>query len=150
MTKVAVEMEFVHLEKGLEHHHLGRINTPVPDIDRYVLIEWLCYDTQVLPETEARKWVEAVAWLRNSIPRHSGFRLLRCSNFFHDPGNSRFGLGFDFPSSMSLENTYSGVTCLSELLIRSRADQSLRLPLGERFKLAQALASSMQEFHMAG
>lgn len=148
--RLDVEMAFVHLEKGLEHHHLGRISG-----DRHVLIEWLCYGMQVLPETEARKRtqrVEAVARLLNSIPHPPGFRLLRCSNFFHDSANSRFGLAFDFPS-MSLEGKCSGansVTSLSELLVRSRADRNLRPPLGERFKLAQALTSSISEFHKVG
>jgi serine/threonine protein kinase len=153
--RLDVEMAFVHLEKDLEHHRLGRISTPDPEIKHHVLIEWIHYGTQVLPETEARKRtqrVEAVARLLHSIPHPPGFRLLRCSNFFHDPAESRFGLAFDFPS-MSLEDKCSeanSVTCLSELLVRSKTDQSLRPPLGERFRLAQALTSSLSEFHKAG
>jgi hypothetical protein len=34
-----VDMELIHLEKTLEHHHLGRISTSTADRHREVLIE---------------------------------------------------------------------------------------------------------------
>jgi len=155
--RLDIELACVHPVKDLEHHCLGTISKPTAGSNRNVLIEWLYYGTQVLPETEAKKRtqrVEAVTKLLNSIPHPPAFRLLRCSNFFHDPENSRFRLAFNFPFPVQLDGVSSkdhGVTTLSELLARSQEDRNFKKPsLGERFRLAQALTSSISKFHKVG
>lgn len=155
--RLYIDLESIHLHADLEHHSLGVIKTPTENAHRSVLIEWLHYGTQVLPETEAAQRaqrVEAVAQLLNYIPHPLGFRLLRCSNFFHDPENSRFGLVFELPFPVHIGEVPSkcqGITTLSKLLARSKDDHNLRMPsLGQRFRLAQTLASAIGEFHKVG
>jgi serine/threonine protein kinase len=155
--RLYIDLKSIHLHTDLEHHSLGLIKTPADDTHRSVLVEWLRYGTYVLPETEAvqrAQRVEAVARLLNSIPHPPGFRLLRCSNFFHDPENSRFGLVFELPFPVHAGEEPSkdqGITTLSKLLARSKDDHDLKMPsLGQRFRLAQTLASAIGEFHKVG
>jgi serine/threonine protein kinase len=155
--RLYIDLESIHLHTDLEHHSIGLIKTPTDDTHRSVLIEWLHYGTHVLPETEAvqrAQRVEAVARLLNSIPHPPGFRLLRCSNFFQDPENSRFGFVFELPFPVHVGEKPSkgqGITTLSKLLARSKDDHDLKMPsLGQRFRLAQTLALAIGEFHKVG
>jgi serine/threonine protein kinase len=98
--------------------------------------------------------MKAVAQLLNSIPHPPGFRLLRCSNFFHDPETSRFGLVFELPFPVLISEELlkcGGITTLSKLLAHSKDNHDLKVPsLGQRFRLAQTLASAIGEFHKVG
>lgn len=154
---LCIDLHSIHHHMDLEHHSVGVIKTPTEKTHRRVLIEWVHYGTQVLPETEATHRVQrmkAVTQLLNSIPHPPGFRLLRCSNFFHDPGNSRFGLVFELPFPVLVSEEplkCKGITTLSTLLAGLKDKPEFKMPsLGQRFRLAQTLASAIGEFHKVG
>ena len=109
-----------------------------------VLIESMYYDSPLVDEKKGRERllrVEAIAELLGSTDKPVNFRVLHCGGFFHDKGNHRYGLVFNFPAST--EGECRAVT-LGEIL----DDAKFRMPvLEDRYRLAHALAAAVLEFH---
>ncbi|KAL9120190.1 MAG: hypothetical protein Q9187_003256 [Circinaria calcarea] len=114
-----------------------------------ILVEWMRYHTSVIAEKrglERLVRIQAIAKNFNVSEKLEDFRVLHCAAYFHDPSNTRFGLVFDFPrsSSSSAEHRLDFVT------LRSLLDKPEKPVLGDRFKLAHALAVSVLKIHKVG
>jgi serine/threonine protein kinase len=124
-----------------------------PSRTRRVVVEWMRYDTPLLTElvgNERLVRVEAIAELLNSTKTPEDFRVLHCCGYFHDHSKCRFGLVFDFPYlPLPSGEGFSDPVTLRTMLDSSE-HQRKRPILGDRFKLALALAMSIVEFHKVG
>ena len=55
---------------------------------RAVLIEWMCYETELVGEEEGKKRIyrlDGIADFLNSTAKPPALRALHCSNYFHEP-----------------------------------------------------------------
>lgn len=130
-------------------------------VEQPVLIEYATFDptyryTEVSPPTDRLDTLLSILTkLSNNQPH---LATLRCLGYFEDPGQPRFGLVFELPSS-----TYSGasdahktidelrpVTLLSVLQTGSKSlnnSNSATPPLEDRFRLAYSLAITFSKIH---
>ncbi|MCJ1396370.1 hypothetical protein MMC18_009260 [Xylographa bjoerkii] len=124
------------------------------DETRQVLVEWMRYDSPLVDEQIGRERlvrVEAMAELLNIAEKPEDFRTLRCSGFFHDPDECRFGLVFDYPDPSPLQARGVSVRLVTLKQVFDTPGLRRQLPtLGDRFKLAISLAVSVAEFHKVG
>jgi serine/threonine protein kinase len=145
--------EFKQQEHFTTDCHVGRMEAADSDKTRQVLVEYLGYETSHLDEQIGKKRIEsvvAIAKKLNSPEESAGFRSLRCSNYFHDEDNDRFGFVFDFPSSVSSVGAWTlGVTSLQRILDNTKHWRQMPA-LEDRYHLAEALAEALLKFHMAG
>ncbi|KAG8528202.1 uncharacterized protein KY384_007119 [Bacidia gigantensis] len=150
----------VKIGDGVADFNLGEFNEPTDHQNRFISIEWLRYNTDVMSKEEglARlSRLSAIAQLMNSANLSPRLRTLHCSAYFHDPKNLRFGLVFDLPqvdpSPSSLKNPLSTTPITKPQIftlhqIIESTPPSFRYPLlGDKFKLAHALALAISEFH---
>jgi hypothetical protein len=124
-----------------------------PSQARHVVVEWMRYDTPLLTELvghERLVRVEAIAELLNSTEMPEDFRVLHCCGYFHDHSKCRFGLVFDFPHLPFPSGEGFSDPITLRTILDSPEHQQKRPMLGDRFKLALALAMSIVEFHKVG
>ena len=76
------------------------------------------------------------------------FRILPCVGYFHNPSQDCCGLVYEFPLS-AIPASQLQITSLKSGLDQHFVKRPL-IALGERFKLAMELASSLLKFHEAG
>lgn len=121
---------------------------------RTVLIEWMCYETELVDEEEGKNRIyrlDGIADFLNSTAKPPALRALHCSNYFHEPKKRRFGLVFDFPS---LSPTNGSQRALEAITLRQLIESTggrRRYPfLGDVFKLAHTLAKAVAELHKVG
>ncbi|KAK2821846.1 hypothetical protein FQN49_007616 [Arthroderma sp. PD_2] len=118
---------------------------------RYSLIEWVQYDShwagEVADELVSR--VKARAVLLNSAKLPQSFLALHCTGWYHAVERGAFGLVFQYPCLS--DATKSPVRPLSlARLIRDSLEWRIRPSLGDRFRLARDLATSVLDFHKIG
>lgn len=116
-----------------------------------VLVESKTYqehygDTRIVVELQKR--LEDITELlrrANRAAEKDRFRVLRCAGFFHDTSTYSCGLVYEFPTTPP-SNTQKFVTLRSAL---EETQQRLedQPSLEQRFQLAQALVSSILQFH---
>lgn len=131
-----------HLSDGLVSGMIGR--------DK-VLVEFLPYVKSRIASTEVAmvKRVEQLVALLH-LSKHPSFRIPRARGFFHDTRHARFGIVFDIRDLTTSHQTK--VLTLQRILQESKPklsseEQILRRPsLGNRFRLAHALALSLSNF----
>ena len=130
-------------------------------IEQPVLIEYATFDptyryTEVSPPTDR---LDTLLYILTRLSTtQPQLATLRCLGYFEDPGQPRFGLVFELPTS-----TYSGpsdahkaieelrpVTLLSVLQTGSKSlnnSNSATPPLEDRFRLAYSLAVTFSKIH---
>ena len=121
--------------------------------EKKVLLEWKGYAAQRThpvgtPEFEEAgkalfERVKDLVTLLKHDPKPTNFPVLKCLGTFHDPGKQRFGVVYDFPP-----NSATSIR-LHRLLRRGRA-QEVYPDLGQKFRLAKILVSSLHTFHTSG
>ena len=146
---VRIEPEDVDCVDTLAGFEVGQRKKKEVGEVQQVLVEWMRYDTSVVAEKRGRERlvrIQAIAKNFNVIEKAEDLRVLQCAAYFHDPKNTRFGLVFDFPrfSNLGAEDRLNFVT------LRSLLDKPEKPVLGDRFKLAHALAVSVLKFHKVG
>lgn len=146
---------------------------PAPSSDRYphtigtfrgsaVLVEWMWYKPsweRLDPSQRSLVMNLRAESLGNSDRRSQGLSALKCLGFFEKvapaPGSSggRFGYGFvyEIPPRMSSPPLTLLQLLLAGMQKQQGASQDYDQPLlGQKFKLAFALAEFMMEFHTIG
>ena len=118
-----------------------------------VLVEWKHYGEHW--NTNAKEFVErtaGLAQLLGSIQKPEYLRILHCSGFYNAPDKLALGLVFDFPHDESESQLITLRNIYDEDLVRrnARNEGSSKPLLGDRFRLAHALAASLLEFHKLG
>ncbi|KAK6352409.1 hypothetical protein TWF730_009236 [Orbilia blumenaviensis] len=112
---------------------------------RNVLVEWIRYnkfETTIFEGLIDR--IESLTSLLGSANNPADFRILRCSNYVHKPGDSAFGLIFELPDvSVAVPKSLATV-------IEETSKFRERPSLGSRFSLALTLARSLSGFHKVG
>ncbi|KAF3010959.1 hypothetical protein E8E13_010419 [Curvularia kusanoi] len=130
-------------------------------VEQPVLIEYATFDptyryTEVSPPTDR---LDTLLFILTKLSAtQPQLATLRCLGYFEDPGQPRFGLVFELPTS-----TYSGpsdahktteelrpVTLLSVLQTGSKSlnnSNSATPPLEDRFRLAYSLAATFSKIH---
>ena len=92
--------------------------------------------------------LEDVAKLVNCADRYNGLRVLHCRGTYYDEAKSAFAMVYDFPDLL-VPKTELTATTLRTAVERAPSYQELPL-LGDRFRLAHDLASSVFRFHSVG
>ena len=121
--------------------------------EKKVLLEWKGYAVQKPhpvgnPEFEEAgralfKRVRDLVMMLKHGPKPTNFPVLECLGTFHDPPNQRFGIVYDFPPN------FAASIRLHRLLRLGRA-QEIYPDLGQKFRLAKILVSSVHSFHTSG
>jgi serine/threonine protein kinase len=131
-------------------HDLGTIKDDQNRPKGRVVIEWRRYATHwhgpVSEQMTAR--VEANAELLSSSNKPTGLQALDCVGFFHQPLRHAFGMAYQLPGPSA--GTFELVPLTLAGIIRKTIDTRVRPSLGDRFNLANQLASSVLEFHKVG
>ena len=93
--------------------------------------------------------VEAIAEILHDKEKPINFRALHCIGFFHSVPNHSFGLIFEIPSLQGNQKylcQQQRPISLAGLIKRTRECGPRERPsLGDKFKLAEALAASVLE-----
>lgn len=136
---------------AFDDHYLAWVKDNTATTGRRVMVEYRRYNTHwqgsVKDELLAR--IEDLAEFLNRVTvQPTNFRALHCSAFYHDEVQSAFGFVYEFPFSSSLERNALEPRTLASVLRDTRLPHEMPL-LGDRFKLAYDLASSLLEFHKA-
>lgn len=133
-------------KKKIGNHSMGQLDNGDDEGVVKVLYESKKYGEHQLDESireELHSRLEAIAELLQEATT-SGFRVLHCSGYFHDPAKLSCGLIYRLPTSSELADP--DVVTLRNVLTEQRT-----LPdLGKRFSLAYNLAASVLEFHKVG
>jgi len=129
--------------KKIGDHYLGRLNDEESREGFQVLYESKRYgehqlSAQIREELHAR--LEAISELLQKATA-TGFRVLPCSGYFHDPETLSCGLVYRLPNPLGSANP-DAVTLRTVL-----AEQRTLPDLGKRISLARNLAASVLEFH---
>lgn len=109
-------------------------------------VEWLYYDSDFNEELMSRV-DQIVQMLESEKPKQ--LLGLNCYGFYHDPSKPAFGLVFPFPEPYLEPNNLFVPVTLAKIIYDSRNLRSRPL-LGDRYKLASALAIAVAEFHKVG
>jgi serine/threonine protein kinase len=127
-------------------HYVGILDSSDSEGEIPILYESKKYGQHHLDDSireQLYSRLETVAGLLQQATA-SGFRVLDCLGYFHDPAKLSCGLVYKLPILQGLSNPK--VVTLSEVL----ASQKDLPDLGKRILLAQHLASSILEFHKVG
>ena len=130
---------------------LASISKAVSKKQSTALIEWLEYDLQWAGDVGQELFVriEAIAELLHQSPKPSGFRSLDCLGYYHEARRHSFGLVFELPAVSDIHGDSVPPKTLSQLIRELRVSEERPL-LGNVFKLAHTLSSSVLEFHKVG
>jgi hypothetical protein len=110
-----------------------------------VLIEWKEYERDsVYQYLIARRVDNLVQLLSKSNPKPADFHFLECLGYFEDVHFHRYGYLFEIPPNMAPVQPVS----LHDLLMRGK--NAVLPDLGDRFAIAQALATSVIRLHDCG
>ena len=138
----------IKLQGGVNELYKSRtpaLYMPPDGIPLHVLVEWK-YCTSVKDDFDGTmhlRDVESIVGMLHKSHRPEGFKVLTCLGYFED--TDRFGIVYEKPS---FADQQQDPVSLSELLADEGVD---RMPdLGDRFRLAYALASVINEFHSMG
>ena len=118
-----------------------------------VLVEWKHYgDHRNTTAEELLERTAGLAQLLGSIQQPEYLRILHCSGFYNAPDKLALGLVFNFPHDESDSQLITLRSIYDEDLKRrnARNEGSSKPLLGDRFRLAHALAASLLEFHKLG
>ena len=121
--------------------------------EKKVLVEWKGYAVQTRhlvgkPEFEEagralfERVKDLVALLKHD-PKPTNFPVLKCLGTFHDPHKRAFGIVYDFPPN-------SATSIRLHRLLRQGRAQEIHPDLGQKFRLAKTLVSSVHSFHTSG
>ena len=115
-----------------------------------VLVEWVQHEVHVTEQLghDRLRHINALATLLNMENKPEEFRVLHCRSYFHDADNPRFGMMFDLLVAPALGDPPT-LKPLADLFV-PRNKRGLRPTLGDKFKLATTLATSIAEFHKVG
>ena len=133
-------------QKKVGAHYVGTLDPPDGEGEMLVLYESKKYGQHHLDDSireQLYSRLETVAGLLQQATA-SGFRILDCLGYFHDPAKLSCGLVYKLPILPELSKPK--VVTLSEVL----ASQTNLPDLGKRILLAQHLAASILEFHKVG
>ena len=121
---------------------------------RTVLVALLEYDQRWRGKigTELKERVEEVAELLHREEKPLNFRSLHCIHYFHSTPRHSFGLVLELPSTKNVgisPGQSHVLVSLADLINRTRS-QRKRPSLGDIFKLAEALATTVLAWHKVG
>jgi serine/threonine protein kinase len=143
------------LALGLKVNHQANIARVLPKDatkEKEALIEWIEYDDRWRNDVGEELFlrVEAIAELLSKPDKPTGFRGLDCTGYFHKSSRHSFGLIFDLPM-LAAEQTQGEcfAPCSLLSLIEKIRDLELRPSLGDKFQLANNIATSVYEWHKA-
>ncbi|CAN9202929.1 unnamed protein product [Alternaria alternata] len=105
-------------------------------------IEWLDIERTLTPlqASHAQERIKTLSVMLYSAPE--SFRVAKCIGYLNDLSNShRTGLVFQVPPDLGM------AVPISLLDIMKRYKETSTPPLGDRFKLAQALATTVMQLH---
>ena len=160
-SDLEINPELIEYRGKLESCDIGILRDTHSSQVHPTLIEWMRYENPLVTEQMGREKlvrIEAIAELLHSDDKPDEFRTLQCSGFFHRPEACCFGLLFDFPLTPADGSHANDKIASSQLLQPVTLHQILedlelrkQLPdLGDRFKLAHVLATSIAELHKVG
>jgi len=112
--------------------------------DESCLIEWKRYEDPVRRDTIEPR-IQAIASLLRCLPSVSRFRILPCKGYCHKPDRKAFGLAYSIPKSLT-DRTIT-VSTLKWFLLQGEKSRKNFPDLGTRLSLAQALSSTVLDFH---
>ncbi|KAI1414102.1 kinase-like protein [Hypoxylon sp. FL1857] len=142
----SLRLEDVTLKERFGAHRVGILtgnHVPLP-----AWIEWRTYTrhgaNQDIIENLYKRVASMVEVLSQEKPET--FRTMTCTGFFHDPGNGAFGIVFEIPRTLGAFQPIS----LRQVILDTWKNPKSWPDLGDKFKLASALASSILEFHTVG
>ncbi|KAI9861845.1 MAG: hypothetical protein M1824_001956 [Vezdaea acicularis] len=118
-----------------------------------VLVEWVQHESHVEEEIgrERLLHIDALATLLSLKDKPEEFRVLHCSAYFHDPKRSRSGIVFELPAPSVVGEPLKPLTLAKALAPLTEGKERKKRPaLGDKFKLASALANSIAELHKVG
>lgn len=111
-----------------------------------VLIQWMVYDEKWAGDIGKVLFarVEAIVEFLRAASQSPSFRILNCLGYYHEPKRHAFGVVFTYPDS----DTKCRMTPTTlHRLIQNTKNVRKRPELGQLFRLAQSLASSLLEYH---
>jgi hypothetical protein len=113
------------------------------------LVEWRAYgehysDKDVAKELFSR--LQAITKLLNSASQRESLRVLHCRGFYHDPACYNLGLVYEFPQTSYPRDREITAITLRQILENDSRGKNRPL-LGDRFRLALNLATSILDFH---
>ncbi|MCJ1309030.1 hypothetical protein MMC25_002685, partial [Agyrium rufum] len=116
-----------------------------------VVVEWVLHDSHISEQVghERLLSIDALATMLSLEDKPEEFRVLRCSAYFHDPHEPRSGLVFAIPTAPAVSEAPE-VISLADLFRRDGTATGQRPALGDKFRLAVALTTSIAEFHKVG
>ncbi|KAH7136337.1 kinase-like domain-containing protein [Dactylonectria macrodidyma] len=136
--------------KPFVDHDLGVMKDNQNKPKSRVIIEWRRYATHwqgpVSEEMIAR--IEGNAQLLSSENKPPKLQALDCVGFFHQPLRHAFGIAYQLPGPAMQTSELTPLT-LATIILKTM-DTRARPSLGDRFNLANQLASSVLEFHKVG
>lgn len=127
-------------------HYMGTLDSSDGEGEIPVLYESKKYGQHQLDDSirdQLHSRLETVAGLLQEATT-SGFRVLNCLGYFHNPAKLSCGLVYELP--IPRDSPTSNVVTLNEVL----ASQMDLPDLGKRISLAHHLAASIMEFHKVG
>ncbi|KAL8791675.1 MAG: hypothetical protein Q9195_005758 [Heterodermia aff. obscurata] len=136
-----------------EHVECFSSKIDLPDESRTisVLVERKKVDVNDIDDRVAGELLdclEGVANIVNCAEDRKVLRVLHCRGVYFDDKANAFGMVYDFPE-LSTPMTELRATTLTAALDRKSGSQEMPF-LGERFRLAHALAASLFRFHSIG
>lgn len=149
----AVNVHGVHLieDKARTMGYMHKQSTRVR-----VMIEWKEYDTR-WRDIPGEKLLTTMDNLVNLLdPDETGMegvareRVLTCCGYFHQPRNYRFGFVYNLPSLTVMDATLFSMNNIIRMTDPDSNEDSARPNLGDIFKLAKDVSSSLNIFHNAG
>lgn len=122
---------------GLVHEELRGIGS--------VLVEYKIYEKPAshVQQKQLDSMEERISNLANLLRTQgpSDLHTLRCSQWFHEPKDTRFGLVFDHPAG------YDGMISLRDLINKPATDQ--RPTLAQRFSMVKSVGDALLKWHMS-
>jgi serine/threonine protein kinase len=146
-----IDHDAIDRTRFIQDFYIGRLNQkekrpPSPN----VLVEAKNYDDHYSIDSVARELfgrLEAIVRLLNTA---GSLRVLHCQGYYHHPGTYSLGLVYNYPElqypDQQQPQQVPDVSTLHEILKQDIAGRHRPL-LGDRFRLAHSLASSLFEFH---
>ena len=111
----------------------------------------MCYETPLINEQEGRQRLARLNGITNffnSTNQPAELRTLRCSGYFHEPSQTRFGLVFNFPDLTPANRGQDKLEVFTLRHILKTTGRRKSVPhLKDRFKLTYKLARSIASFH---
>lgn len=164
-----LSLDFIHTSISRPVYDLAWVKKSPSEEQRLVFIEWVVYDYRWSQPSKGKDMLDrmrARAHMLSSIDVQSRLRTLRCTGYFQEESQHRFGFIFDYPTlhGKSLVENESEPTDAHMIIekhgdewlhslngmIQSNSDKVLRPCLEDKFELAATLASSLLEFHKVG